>query len=101
MESYRLTTSLDVGEDKPVRLVVRGKTLEQAYQSMANYLHLQMFESDVANNLYKDYVDYENEETFLAACREDTANPDSNGASYLIWKALHAAANSIEVEKLT
>ncbi len=100
MPSYRLTTTLDVGEESSVELVVRGKTLECAWRSMANYLHLTMFESDVKNNLYSDYVDYEDEEGFLAECRQDLSDWDPNGASYLIWRSLIAAVANVQIKEL-
>ena len=98
---YKATTSCDDGGGRLEQLATLGKTKEDAIFSMANLLHLRMFESDVRHNVWSDYLDYSTEAEFLAECRRTSGFAGDSPTSARIWEALKAAVDGIVCEKVS
>lgn len=97
--TWQLTTKLDVAEDAPLELTVFGLTEEAAWRSMANLLHLQIFQCDVRNNIWVGYGDEYDEPGFIEACRNFKSSGDAI-TSDLTWMALHEAVENTVVTKV-
>lgn len=101
MESFRLTSALPEPDGSETPLTVRGLTKEEAFASFANLLHLTMFECDTRNNIFKDYVDYDDEEGFLQDCRDYVCADPNAQTSDKIWSDLKAAVDNVKIETLS
>lgn len=97
--TYQLSTQLDIAEEEPLELLVFGLTEEAAWCSMANLLHLEMFQCDVKNNIWKDYGDEYDEPGFIELCRNFKRSGDAI-TSDLIWMALREAVENVVVTKV-
>ena len=97
--TYQLSTSLDIAEEKPIELTVFGLTEQAAWCSMANLLHLKMFQCYVKNNIWKDYGDDYDELGFIQLCREHKSSGDGI-TSDMIWSALRDAVEKVVVSKV-
>jgi hypothetical protein len=100
MQTVRLTCSLPEPDGPDTELTVRGRNEIEAFASLANLLHLTVFECDVRNNIFVGYVDYVDEQGFLDDCRNYVCADPNAQTSDLIWSSLRTAVENVVVTQL-